>query len=330
VLASVIAVSILKNLSQTSCPWDLQEFGGVARYVSHWSWGVNDGGPGGCFPAGHASAAFAYVGGYFVLRRVSPRVAAVWLCVAVVAGLVLGVAQQLRGAHYMSHTLWTAWVCWAVGFAIELAVTRRGARALASGARACRLLMSRCSRWLNAGAVGAPWTSSSPSSPRTFCRRCWLAIGACALASRRWRYALVTALASLLVVWLLVNLMRTVAPCPGPRSTAWASSGCRRARGLVFRACMRPAPSPWPSRCGACRRARRCTRRCWWRPWWRGAALYLGLHFPLRRRGRRRARGAGVDRGGAWLSRPTGQGLRQAGASVAARRSRGKAGPEQD
>jgi membrane-associated PAP2 superfamily phosphatase len=130
VLGSVIAVSIIKHASHTSCPWDLQEFGGVARYVSHWSWGVGDGGPGGCFPAGHASAAFAYVGGYFVLRRVSPRAAVIWLWTAVVAGLVLGVAQQLRGAHYMSHTLWTAWVCWTVGFAIDVVVTRFGSRAL--------------------------------------------------------------------------------------------------------------------------------------------------------------------------------------------------------
>jgi len=130
VLLSVIAVSLLKHASHTSCPWDLQEFGGMARYVSHWSWGVDDGGPGGCFPAGHASAAFAYVGGYFVLRRVSSRAAAIWLGVALVAGLVLGVSQQLRGAHYMSHTLWTAWVCWVVGFAIEVAVTRFGSRAL--------------------------------------------------------------------------------------------------------------------------------------------------------------------------------------------------------
>ncbi|WP_426389111.1 phosphatase PAP2 family protein [Variovorax sp. R-27] len=130
VLLSVIAVSVLKHASHTSCPWDLQEFGGMARYVSHWSWGVDDGGPGGCFPAGHASAAFAYVGGYFVLRRVSSRAAAIWLGAAMVAGLVLGVSQQLRGAHYMSHTLWTAWVCWVVGFAIEVAVTRFGSRAL--------------------------------------------------------------------------------------------------------------------------------------------------------------------------------------------------------
>ncbi|KQW54056.1 phosphatase PAP2 family protein [Variovorax sp. Root411] len=130
VLASVIAVSVLKHASQTSCPWDLQEFGGAARYVSHWSWGVNDGGPGGCFPAGHASAAFAYVGGYFVLRRVSPRAAVIWLGVSVVAGFMLGASQQLRGAHYMSHTLWTAWVCWVVGFAIEVAVTRFNSRTL--------------------------------------------------------------------------------------------------------------------------------------------------------------------------------------------------------
>ena len=130
VLGSVIAVSILKHASHTSCPWDLQEFGGVARHVSHWSWGISDGGPGGCFPAGHASAAFAYVGGYFVLRQVSPRAAAIWFGIAMAAGLVLGVSQQLRGAHYMSHTLWTAWVCWVVGFAIEVAVTRFGSRAL--------------------------------------------------------------------------------------------------------------------------------------------------------------------------------------------------------
>ncbi|HEX7868179.1 MAG TPA: phosphatase PAP2 family protein [Variovorax sp.] len=130
VLGSVIAVSVLKHASHTSCPWDLQEFGGVARYVSHWSWGVSDGGPGGCFPAGHASAAFAYVGGYFVLRRVSTRAAAIWLWTAMVAGLALGVSQQLRGAHYMSHTLWTAWVCWMVGFVIDVAATLFGSRAL--------------------------------------------------------------------------------------------------------------------------------------------------------------------------------------------------------
>nr|WP_307700252.1 phosphatase PAP2 family protein [Variovorax paradoxus] len=128
VLLSVITVSLLKHASHTSCPWDLKEFGGVASHVSHWAWKVYDGGPGGCFPAGHASAAFAYAGGYFVLRRVSPGAAALWLGVSLVAGLMLGVSQQLRGAHYMSHTLWTAWICWTVGFAIDLVAAPRASR----------------------------------------------------------------------------------------------------------------------------------------------------------------------------------------------------------
>jgi len=119
VLASVLAVSLIKTSSHTSCPWDLEVFGGVARYVSHWSWGVRDGGPGDCFPAGHASAAFAYAGGWFALRRRAPAVARIWLAGALAAGLLLGLGQQLRGAHYMSHTLWTAWICWTTAFAID-------------------------------------------------------------------------------------------------------------------------------------------------------------------------------------------------------------------
>lgn len=123
-LAGVAAVALLKHFSQTSCPWDLAEFGGRAQHVSHWLWGVRDGGPGHCFPAGHASAGFAFVGGWFALRRCAPRAATAWLAAALLAGLLLGISQQLRGAHFLSHTLWTAWVCWLVGWACDLA--RRG------------------------------------------------------------------------------------------------------------------------------------------------------------------------------------------------------------
>jgi len=121
VIASVAVISLLKNTSRTSCPWDLDAFGGVAHHVSHWAWGVRDGGPGRCFPAGHASAAFAYAGGYLVLRRRVPTVARWWLIGSVVLGFVLGFTQQMRGAHYMSHTLWTGWVCWVVGIVIDIA-----------------------------------------------------------------------------------------------------------------------------------------------------------------------------------------------------------------
>ena len=119
ILAAIVFSTLVNRISGTSCPWDLAEFGGVARYVSHWSWGVQDGGPGHCFPAGHASAAFGFVAGWFVLRRTVPALATGWLLAALAAGLVLGLSQQLRGAHYLSHTLWTAWICWTVGLVVE-------------------------------------------------------------------------------------------------------------------------------------------------------------------------------------------------------------------
>lgn len=121
VVLALALVSAAKALSATSCPWELAQFGGVARHVSHWALGVADGGGGRCFPAGHAAAGFAFVGGYFALRDKAPRAARYWLLGALLAGFVLGGAQQLRGAHFMSHTLWTAWLCWLSGWLCDLA-----------------------------------------------------------------------------------------------------------------------------------------------------------------------------------------------------------------
>lgn len=112
-LALVVVVA-LKGLSSTSCPWDLQVFGGNALHVSHWAWGQLDGGGGHCFPAGHASTAFAFLGAYPWLRRHHSRTAGAWLVGVLMLGALLGLAQQIRGAHFMSHTLWSAWLCWAV------------------------------------------------------------------------------------------------------------------------------------------------------------------------------------------------------------------------
>lgn len=133
-LLALLAVSAAKSLTGISCPWDLAEFGGVARYASHWTQILQaDGGGGRCFPAGHASAGFAFVGGWFVFRRGSPRIAWAWLGAAVAAGFIFGIAQQIRGAHFMSHTLWTAWLCWAVTWLADALWQRAGAAAVNTG-----------------------------------------------------------------------------------------------------------------------------------------------------------------------------------------------------
>ncbi len=116
VLAALLTVTLIKGFSKTSCPWDLQVFGGLASYVSHWNLFQIDGGGGHCFPAGHASTGFAFMAAYFSLRHSGVPAARLWLVCALLAGFVLGLSQQIRGAHFMSHTLWTAWLCWTVGW----------------------------------------------------------------------------------------------------------------------------------------------------------------------------------------------------------------------
>lgn len=119
-LLGALLVSLLKGVSATSCPWDLADFGGLARLMPHWAgfFGA-DGGSGHCFPAGHASSGFAFLGGYFAFRSREPALARRWLAAAVLAGLVLGLAQQLRGAHFMSHTLWSGALCWCTAWAVD-------------------------------------------------------------------------------------------------------------------------------------------------------------------------------------------------------------------
>ena len=114
---SLLVVNLVKNTSLTSCPWDWRMFGGVAEPVAHWRWGVADGGPGRCFPGGHASSAFAFVA--LCLPWLAPPAGTVrrttigfrCLGAVLIVGLVAGAVQTLRGAHPPSHTLWTLLMC---------------------------------------------------------------------------------------------------------------------------------------------------------------------------------------------------------------------------
>ncbi len=107
---ALLLVPALKAQSSTSCPWGLAEFGGVGTWVSHWDWGRSDGGSGHCFPSGHAAGSFAFFSGVWLWRGV-PRVQRAVLAAVLLAGLLGSVAQWARGAHFVSHSLWSALAC---------------------------------------------------------------------------------------------------------------------------------------------------------------------------------------------------------------------------
>ena len=112
VMSTVLIVRFGKNVSHMDCPWDLTLFGGATLYVPLFSAGPANGGLGQCFPAGHSSGGFAWVALYYVAVLFVPHKAKWGLFLGLCLGLVFGGAQQLRGAHFLSHDVWSAMIAW--------------------------------------------------------------------------------------------------------------------------------------------------------------------------------------------------------------------------
>ena len=114
---STLTVSAIKRLTEVDCPWSVIEFGGDRPYQFwlHSLWSPLEGADH-CFPAGHASSAYMFFGVYFVSKQLFPQHARNVLYGIIVLGVIFGVAQQLRGAHFISHDLTSAFTCWTVSW----------------------------------------------------------------------------------------------------------------------------------------------------------------------------------------------------------------------
>lgn len=122
---SVSLVGALKKLGRGLCPWDLSRYGGDQPAISYFVAAPGQTIGGHCFPAGHASGGYAFLALYFVCLQIRPQWAGRGLAVGIGLGLLLGVDQQLRGAHFLSHDLWTAAICWFTSLGFYLLFFRR-------------------------------------------------------------------------------------------------------------------------------------------------------------------------------------------------------------
>jgi membrane-associated PAP2 superfamily phosphatase len=121
VLASTSIVALLKRWSEVPCPWSLARYGGDLPYTSLFQAGSHALPAGHCFPAGHASAGYAWLALYFFYAAVRPAWRWHGLAVGLGLGFAFGLAQQLRGAHFLSHDLWAAGICWATASLVDRA-----------------------------------------------------------------------------------------------------------------------------------------------------------------------------------------------------------------
>lgn len=117
-LIGALTVSALKSFTNMDCPWNLVRYGGARVFVGLFETRPPGMPRGVCFPAGHASAGYAWVSLYFFTLMVRPA----WRWMALAAGLMIGAifgwTQQVRGAHFLSHDLWTLLICWVVALGL--------------------------------------------------------------------------------------------------------------------------------------------------------------------------------------------------------------------
>lgn len=135
-----LVISISKYLSIHHCPWNLSRYGGFAPYLR-----IFDALPAGvsagrCFPAGHASSALwlASVCAFWLPAR--PLRALSVFVVGLLPGLALGWGQQMRGAHFLTHTLWSIWIAALVILLLtRLVIAAPGAGVVTDAGQACGL-----------------------------------------------------------------------------------------------------------------------------------------------------------------------------------------------
>ena len=123
-LLATAVVAWIKSWSNMDCPWDLARYGGAREYVGLLSLRPVGMPRAVCFPAGHASAGYSWLALYFFFLVSRPQWRWFGLAAGVSLGLLFGVVQQLRGAHFLSHDLWTAAICWACALAGYLVFQR--------------------------------------------------------------------------------------------------------------------------------------------------------------------------------------------------------------
>lgn len=112
-LASILEPLLVRSLKERSslhCPFSVDLYGGnypLLRLLD----AVPAGWPAGqCFPAGHASAGMWLSALAVLWLPHAPRKALAVFAAGLGFGLFMGWVQQMRGMHFLTHTLATAWV----------------------------------------------------------------------------------------------------------------------------------------------------------------------------------------------------------------------------
>jgi len=135
VVLSAVVVTVLKKTISIDCPWSLLRYGGTHPFVGLLGSSPASSVAAGCFPAGHASGGYAWIALFYYYRSIRPNWKWWGLAAALATGLVFGISQQFRGAHFASHDLWTIMICWSFAYSLDAIMLKQVERPGAASGR---------------------------------------------------------------------------------------------------------------------------------------------------------------------------------------------------
>jgi membrane-associated PAP2 superfamily phosphatase len=104
------AVRTVKQFSVLHCPFEIDRYGGDSPFIR-----LLDSFPalvknGHCFPAGHATTGLwlAAICVFWLPHDTSKATKMFFMGLSI--GIILGWVQQMRGHHFLFHTLWSSWI----------------------------------------------------------------------------------------------------------------------------------------------------------------------------------------------------------------------------
>ena len=111
-------IAALKSQSSSHCPWDIEQYGGNYPHLTLFESLPSALKAGHCLPAGHASTGLWLAAFCVFWLPNAPRKAFLVFVFGLSVGFVMGWVQQMRGAHFISHTLWSMWLASLVIFCL--------------------------------------------------------------------------------------------------------------------------------------------------------------------------------------------------------------------
>ena len=126
VIITPLVVAQLKHSTYVACPWDIQRYGGEVPYlkvIEPYPPGTRPDNLSTSFPAAHPSGGFALMAlaGLALTRRRQ-----FWgLSVGMGLGVIMGIYQMAKGAHYLSHVVITWILAWIIFLLLQKLIVRR-------------------------------------------------------------------------------------------------------------------------------------------------------------------------------------------------------------